>query len=127
MSTKKPDDWMQTAERVGEQVAKGLEAFGDRVQKALESFDDVGRSRAGGVTIDDQRGAEDGVAVETLLRGDVYEHQGELYMRLGTIPNARRRGDEIDAVNLRNGDVQGFDRGLRVKPVDARVVVRTKE
>jgi hypothetical protein len=127
MSTKKPDDWMETAERVGDQVAKGLEAFGDRVQKALESFDEVGRSRSGGVTIDDQRDVDDGVAVETLLRGDVYEHQDELYMRLGTIPNARRRGDEIDGVNLRNGDVQGFQRGLRVRQVDARVVVRAKE
>lgn len=125
MNNKKPDDWMEAAERLGNQIAGGLEMFGDKVQKALESLDDVGRPRSGGVTIEDERDVVDGTPVETLLRGDVFDHHGELYMRLGHIPNARR-GEGVDAVNLANGDVREFDRGLLVKPVDARVVVRDK-
>lgn len=125
MNAKKPDDWMDTAERLGNQIARGLETFGDRVQKALEHLDDVGRPRPGGVTIEDERDAEGGVPVETLLRGDVFEHQGQLFMRLGAIPNVKRV-EEIDAVNLKNGDVRLFSRGVRVEPVDARVVVRDK-
>lgn len=125
MNAKKPEDWMEAAERVGNQVARGLEAFGDRVQQALESLDDLGRARPGKVTIDDQRDAEDGVPVETLLRGDVFEHAGDLFMRLGTIPNVRRT-DGLNAVNLRNGDVRAFEPSLRVEPVDAKVVVRER-
>ena len=125
MSNKKPDDWMETAERLGNQIAHGLEAFGDRVQKALESLDDM-KPRAGGVIIEDERDVEDGVAIETLLRGDVFDHQGQLYMRLGEIPHAQM-GPEIDAVVLETGDVRQFTRGVRVTPVDARVVVKDKK
>lgn len=116
---------MDAAERIGNQVAKGLEGFGDRVQKALESLDDVGRPRPGKVVIEDERDVADGVPVDTLLRGDVFEQAGALFMRLGSIPDTRR-ADGVYAVNLRNGDVRLFERALRVKPVDARVVVRER-
>ena len=124
MNTRKPEDWMDTAERLGNQIARGLEVVGDKVQQALESLDDVGR-RPGGVTIEDERDLEGTVAVESLIRGDVFEHRDRLYMRLGPIPDARR-AEEVDVVDLENGNVRMYERGTRVRLVDAKVVVKAR-
>lgn len=126
MNHKKPEDWMDTAERLGNQLARGLEMVGDKVQKALENLDDVGQRRPGGVTIEDERDSEGGVAIESLIRGDVFDHQGRLYMRLGPIPEARR-AEEVDAVDLETGNVRMYERGIRVRPVDAKVVVKDRD
>ncbi|MCA9553106.1 MAG: hypothetical protein KC933_23925 [Myxococcales bacterium] len=124
-NTNKPEDWTEMAERLGNQLARGLDAFGDRVQQALEALDNPQARRRHGMKVEDHRDNPEGVAVEGLLRGDCFEHQGDLFMRLGSIPDTKRR-DEVDAVNLANGDVRLFARGTRVTAVDAKVVVESR-
>jgi hypothetical protein len=121
----RPEDWMEAAERFGNHVVKGIDAFGDRVQRALESLDNTQRGHRAGVKVEDRRDDPEGVPVEGLLRGECFEHQGELFMRLGSIPDAKRK-DDIDAVNLANGDVRVFPRGTRVTAVEAKVVVEAR-
>ena len=121
----KPEDWMEAAERVGNQLARGIDAFGDRVQKAIESLDNAQRPRRRGIKVEDHRDDPDGVPVESLAKGDVFDLNGDLFMRLGAIPDARRK-DELDAVDLASGDVRQLERGTKVIAVDAKVVVEAR-
>ena len=127
MNSRKPEDWIDTAERLGDQLTKGLEKVGDQVQKALESLDDMSRNHFGPAPgeQDERPDPKNGVPIETLLRGDVFEEDGELFMRLGTIPGLPG-SDDVYVVNLRNGDVRRFARGTQVEVVDARVLVKEK-
>jgi hypothetical protein len=118
-----PNEWMDAAERFGEQLAQGFERVGERVVRALEHLDDLGgEDKPGsGVKVDDQRKAP-ARKIETLLKGDVFELEGKLYMRLGPIPEARRL-DEIDAVDLKTGEVRMLARGLEVVQVQTRLTI----
>ena len=104
MKTKRNDDWMEQAERLGQQLAEGLERFGDRVAKAIETIETkVGpqiKRAAQGMNVEDQRvppGQQ--ASVEAVAQGDVFDRQGELFMRLGELP-VPADGDMIDAVHL---------------------------
>lgn len=123
---KKADDWMDTAERIGNDLAKGLESLGTRVQQALESLDDLAQRPNHGVTVEDERTDLSGVEVGGLLRGDCFEHDEVLCMRLGSIPG-QMRSDDVLVVELRNGNVRPLPRALRVTPVDVRVTVRERD
>ncbi len=128
MKTKRSDDWMEQAERLGQQLAEGLERFGDRVAKAIETIENkVGpqiKRATHGVDVDDQRvPAGQQAGVEDVAKGDVFDRQGELFMRLGTLPGGAD-SELIDAVHLSTGDIRRFERGTPVVSVDATLVVK---
>lgn len=127
MKTKRNDDWMEQAERLGQQLAEGLERFGDRVAKAIETIEDkVGpqiKRATQGISVDDQRQpAGQHVSVHQVRQGDVFERQGELFMRLGDIPGLGG-SDGVDAVHLGSGNVRRFEKETPVVSVDATLVV----
>ncbi|MEM7679169.1 MAG: hypothetical protein AAF449_24585 [Myxococcota bacterium] len=128
MKTKRNDDWMEQAEKLGQQLAEGLERFGDRVAKAIETIEaKVGpqiKKAAQGMGVDDQRiPVGEAGPVEQVARGDVFDLQNELFMRLGNVPGAP--DDElVNAVHLSSGEVRRFERGIEVLSVDATLVVK---
>ena len=129
MKTKRNDDWMEQAERLGQQLAEGLERFGDRVARAIETIESkVGpqiKKAAQGINVDDQRvPAGEQASVEAIAKGDVFERQNELFMVLGPLPGGPK-DDLIDAVHLSSGDVRRFERGTPVVAVDATLVVKS--
>ncbi len=128
MKTKRNDDWMEQAERLGQQLAEGLERFGDRVAKAIEAVEQkVGpqiKKATQGMGVDDQRVPPgQRVSVEEVAKGDVFDRSGELFMRLGAVPGVASE-DMIDTVHLSSGDVRRFERGTPVVSVDATLVVK---
>ena len=121
----KPEEWIKAAERMGNQLAEGIERFGDRVQRMVESLDDSTKRRRR-VKVDDQRDAGPGVPLERLKSGEVFEHQGTIYLRLGQWP--QETGVEgLWAAHLTEGDIQRFEPGTRVEPVDAKVTITRSE
>ncbi len=131
MKTKRTDDWMEQAEKLGQHLAQGLEAFGDRVAKAIEAIETkVGpqlRKAAEGLNLDDQRPpAGHAGAVENVGVGDVFELERDLYMRLGALPGVAAT-DLIDTVHLSSGQVRQFPRGTIVVAVDATLVVKNDD
>ena len=128
MKTKRTDDWMEQAEKLGQQLAEGLERFGDKVAKAIETIENkVGpqiKRATHGVDVEDQRvPAGQQAAVEEVAKGDVFDHQNELFMRLGELPGGDQ-SDLVDAVHLSSGDIRRFERGTPVVSVDATLVVK---
>ena len=128
MKTKRSDDWMEQAERLGQNLAEGLERFGDRVAKAIENIENkVGpqiKKATQGINVADQRTpAGQQVAIEAIAKGDVFDQQGDLFMRLGALPGSQGES-VIDAVHLGSGDVRQFERGTTVVSVDATLVVK---
>lgn len=120
---KRPEDWVSAAERFGEQLAQGFEKVAEKVVQGLGQLDELGnqgppRSK---VKVEDQRTAPNR-PVEDLLKGDVFELEGRLYLRLGPIPEARR-ADEIDAADLRTGEVRMLARGTKVTQVQTKLTV----
>ena len=131
MKTKRNDDWMEQAERLGQQLAEGLERFGDRVAKAIETIETkIGPQikKAGqGLGLEDERVPPGHrVGVEQVGAGDVFEQDRELYMRLGNTPQAPEAG-RVDAVHLGSGNVRRFEDGTLVVTVDATLVVKGNE
>ena len=130
MKTKRNDDWMEQAEKLGQQLAEGLERFGDRVAKAIETIETkVGpqiKKAAAGINVEDRRPPPGKtVPVEEVGQGDVFELQNVLFMRLGPIPDYTTP-DKADAVHLSSGDVRRFDQGTPVTVVDATLVVKSE-
>ncbi|MEL7368650.1 MAG: hypothetical protein AAFN74_07055 [Myxococcota bacterium] len=131
MKTKRPDDWMEQAEKLGQQLAEGLERFGDRVAKAIETIEaKVGpqiKKAAQGMNVDDQRIPIGEVGpVEQVQRGDVFDRENELFMRLAEVPGAPD-DDLVNAVHLGTGAVRRFERGTEVISVDATLVVKPSD
>lgn len=129
MKTKRTDDWMEQAERLGQNLAEGLERFGDRVARAIESIENrVGpqlKKATQGLGVDDQRvPAGQTVGVEAIAKGDVFDHKGELFMRLGPWPGSQAEA-VVDVVHLGSGDVRRFETGTPVLAVDATLVVKS--
>lgn len=114
---------MAAAERFGEQLAQGFEKVGEKVVEALGQIDGLGNQGAprSKVKVDDQRTTPTR-PVEELLKGDVFELDGRLYLRLGPIPEARR-ADEIDAADLQSGEVRMLTRGTKVIQVQTKLTI----
>ncbi len=100
----RPDEWFRVAERLGNQLANNIEKFGDKVQKVVESLDEKVRSEPS-VTVEDARTTEGGPAFSSLRAGQAFEHGGQLFLRLGALPEADVHNL---AVNLNSGRVQAF-------------------
>lgn len=116
----KPEEWIKAAERMGNQLAEGIERFGDRVQRMVESLDDVGRGRR--VKVEDQRDAGSGVPLSRLKSGEVFDFEGTLYLRLGRWPD----GTDVEglwAAHLTEGTLRRFDAEAGVEPVDVKVTI----
>ena len=122
---KKTDEWIETAERFGNQLAQHLERFGDKLQKAVESIETSISSSGSTIEVEDHRSEKTGEPIEKLGRGEVFDHQKALYMRVSGVPGDSS-ANEVYAVNLASGDVRPFERGTRVEPVEAKVVVRER-
>ena len=119
---------MEHAEKLGQQLAEGLERFGDRVAKAIETIENrVGpqfKKAAQGLGVDDQRVPPGSTApVDAIAKGEVFEHNRDLFMRLGPIPGSQAEA-LVDAVHLGSGDVRQFEPGTSVLSVDATLVVK---
>ena len=120
----KPEEWIKAAERMGNQLAEGIERFGDRVQRMVESIDENTRKRR--VKVEDRRDEVDTIALDRLKLGEVFDYDGKLYLRMGRWPD----GVDLDglwAVHLTEGSVRKFDDGTMVSPVDAKVTVTRRE
>lgn len=120
----KPEEWIKAAERMGNQLAEGIERFGDRVQRMIESLDESTKRRR--VKVDDQRDAGVGVPLKKLKGGEVFDHEGTIFLRLGQWP--QETGVEgLWGAHLTEGDIRRFDPGTRVEPVDAKVTITRRE
>ena len=121
----KPEEWIKAAERMGNQLAEGIERFGDRVQRMVESLDESTKRRR--VKVDDQREEGAGTPLERLKGGEAFEYQGTIYLRLGQWPQETGVEEGLWAAHLTEGSIRRFDSGTRVEPVYAKVTITRRD
>ena len=120
----KPEDWIKAAERMGNQLAEGLERFGDRVQRMVESLDESTRRRR--VKVEDRRDEGAKVPLDRLKSGEVFDHDGTIYIRLGRWPEGAEQ-EGLWGAHLTEGDVRRFEPGTSVEPVDVKITLTRRD